>query len=109
MKNVKTFDLFKNEKQSIIDPSKTIHISDDEDAKYTKKYTQEKLTKSNYSNGENKVTCPLCKKCVIEIDHTQTKRCPNCSMEMTNYGNALICKIDNEILNLYKNINKYNI
>jgi uncharacterized CHY-type Zn-finger protein len=99
--------------KSKIDPTQSIILKD---CKYTNTYIEETLIKHRYAVPDsyekyhgNKITCPLCKKEKIIIEHSQKLKCPLCNLQITNFGNALHCKIDKEDLELYNNLNKYNI
>jgi hypothetical protein len=122
MKNIQTYENWfkKNKKpeprefvESRIDPTQNIFV--DDNIVYTDDYTQEDLMLSSYEKEEQENSlfsiyhCPLCKTEGLSITHGQTIHCTTCNMKMTNYGNALTCKIDNKTLNLYNNFKKFNI
>lgn len=72
---------------------------------YTKNYTKEKLRVSDYERG-SLMYCPLCHKIINKIYHSG--EC-ECGLKMRVSGNALYCEIDNEKLEFYTNLKKYNL
>jgi len=80
----------------------------DPEVEYTKTYTKEHLIHSDYRKGD-KIRCPLCNTIRNDIKHGKKGICEECGMEMISYGNDLECKIDNNKLELYQNMRKYNL
>ena len=93
--------------KSKIDPN--MSLGEDE-YRYSEYYIEEKIPAHNYEvDRSDKIICPLCKTELGPISHGERIKCHNCKMRIRCSGNCLTCVTDQETIDLYTKINKFNL